>query len=277
MPGIPRFAARWIGKAKRVAGFPDVCFAQIPSSKTANYVVIFSTSETSLDGLTPTAHTYTSTGPVSDNLAGTSSYGGTWNYSYAGVRAVLTTRTLDLQRLDESKKALVVRAYNQHGRLVSNHNVDANHNREAVLQQVMADIQHEVVERTELKRMAAPLSVYYINCDVDSPGPSSQVTSKDPPPAQANPRPTPPPPLPTLEFWSSPADADIFLDGDYVGRTPFTTAVPSGEHILLIRKTDYGAWQRKIQVDTGVRKVSAYLERKFLNLTTGQPPETSAK
>ena len=82
VPAIPKFAAKWIGKAKHVEGFPDMCLAQIPSSKTANYVVIFSTTEASFDGLTPSAHTYTSTGPLSGNFAGVSSYGGTWNYSY---------------------------------------------------------------------------------------------------------------------------------------------------------------------------------------------------
>ena len=278
VPAIPKFAAKWIGKARHVEGYPDLCLAQIPSSKTASYVVIFSTTEASFDGLTPTAHTYTSTGPVSGNLAGASSYGGTWNYSYVGMPPVPTTSTLDLQRVDESKKVLVVRAYNQQGRQVAHHNVDANHNRESVLQQVMADIHQATVEKAEQKRMAAPLSVYYINCDVDSPGPVSLMAANDPSPAQADPKPTPAsPPLPTLEFWSNPAGADIFLDGGYLGRTPFTSAVLPGEHLVMIRKTDYGAWQRKIQVVTGARKVSAYLERKFLNLPVGQLQDNATK
>src|SRR5271165_5044365 len=230
VPAIPKFAAKWIGKAKHVEGYSHMCLAQIPSSKTANYVVIFSTTEASFDGLTPTAHTYTSTGPVSANLAGASSYGGTWNYSYVGIPSVPTTSTLDLQRVDESKNVLVVRAYNQQGRQVSHHNVDAGHNREKVLQQVMVEIHQEIAEKPEQKRMAAPLSVYYINCDVDSPGAASLVAVTDAPPAQADPKPTPvSPPLPTVEFWSSPAGADIFIDGGYLGRTPFTSAVLPGE------------------------------------------------
>ena len=253
--------------------------SQIPSSKTANYVVIFSITEANFDGLTPTAHTYTSSGPVSANLVGASSYGGTWNYSYTGMPPVPTTGTLDLLRLDNSKKVLVVRAYDQHGRQVSHHNVDADHNRENVLQQVMADIHHAPVEKLDLKRMAAPLSVYYVNCDVDSPGPSSLIAANDPPVATANAKPTPypPPPLPTLEFWSNPAGADIFLDGGYLGRTPFTTTVLPGEHLVVIRKADFGAWQRKIQLSEGPRRVNAYLERKFLNLPSPQPPDSAAK
>jgi hypothetical protein len=278
VPAIPKFAAKWIGKAKHVEGYPDMCLAQIPSSKTANYVVVFSTKEASFDGLAPTAHTYTSTAPMSGSLAGGSSYGGTWNYSYVGMPPVPTTGTLDLQRVDESKKVLVVRAYNQQGRQVSHQNVDGDHNRESVLQQVMADIHREIVEKPEQKRMAAPLSVYYVNCDVDSPGPALQMAANDPPPVHADSKPVPlPPPLPTVEFWSNPAGADIFLDGEYLGRTPFTSAVHPGEHSVVIRKTEYGAWQRKIQVATGARKVTAYLERKFLTLPSSQPQDTAAK
>ena len=270
VPAIPKFAAKWIGKTKHVQGYPDLCLAQIPSSKTANYVAVFSTTEASFDGLTPTAHTYTSTGPVSGNLAGASGYGGTWNYSYTGMPPMPATSTLDLQRVDESRRVLVVRAYNQQGRQVSHHNVDANHNRESVLQQVMVDIHQAVVEKPEQKRVAAPLSVYYINCDVDSPGPASLMAANDPPPARADPKPTPPPPpLPTIQFWSNPAGADIFLDDGYIGTTPFTSPVLPGEHTVVIRKTDFGQWQRKVRVVTGARKVSAYLERKFLNLPVG--------
>ncbi len=278
VPAVPKFAAKWIGKKYHYDEHPELCLSQIPSSRTANYVVIFAITEASFDGLTPTAHTYTSTGPVSGSLAGASSYGGTWNYSYTGMPPVPTTGTLELLRVDNSKKVLVVRAYDQHGRQVSHHNVDSDHNREKVLQQVLADIHQAPVEKPDLKRLAAPLSVYYVNCDVDSPGPSSLVGANDPPSAQADPKPAPrPPPLPTLEFWSNPAGADIFLDGGYLGRTPFTSTVLPGDHVVVIRKADYATWQRKILVSEGQRRVNAYLERKFLNLPASPPPDSAAK
>ena len=124
VPAIPKFAAKWIGKTKHIAGYPELCLAQIPSTSTANFLVIFATSDSSFDGLTPSAHTYTSTGPMSGDLA-SSSYGGTWNYSYLGTGPSATTSSIDLQRVDSSRKMLEVRAYDQQGRQLSRYSVDA--------------------------------------------------------------------------------------------------------------------------------------------------------
>ena len=272
VPAIPKFAAKWIGKTKHIEGYPEMCLSQIPSSRTANYVVIFATSESSFDGLTPTAHTYTSTTPLVSGSPGPVSYGGTWSYSYTGRLPLPTTSSLDLLRIDDSKKTLVLRAYNQQGRLLSHYNVDADHNREKLLETVLGDIHRDVPERVDQKHVAAPLSVYYVNCDVDSPGPSSMVAANASPPSHADPKPAPPPAppsLPALQFWSDPAGADIFVDGGYLGRTPFTSNVRPGEHVVMMQKVEYGVWQRKIQVTAGERKVGAILERKFLNLAPG--------
>jgi hypothetical protein len=273
VPAIPRFAGKWIGKKYHVKGYPGLCLSQIPSSSTANYVVIFSTSDASFDELTPSAHTYSSTGPLSGSPASVSSYGGTWNYSYTAGLPGDTTSSIDPQKADVSRESLVLRAYNQQGRLVSHYSVDGNHSREKLLEQVIADIQDDKVETSTNKRIAAPLSVYYVNCDVDSPIPASQVASTGPPiPAmerESMPKLTPVPA--TLDFWSNPAGADIYLDGSYIGKSPFTASVVPGEHVVIMRKPDFGAWSRKIQVAAGSRRIAAYLERKFLTLPAGQP------
>jgi len=274
VPAIPKFAAKWIGKKYHFEAHPELCLSQIPSSSTANYVVILSTSDASFAGLTPTAHTYTSAGPQFGNLAGVSSYGGTWNYAYSSNLPAGTTSTLDLQRIDASKKVLFLRAYDQRGRQVAHYSVDADHNRERLLESVMADIYRDSVERPSQMHLPAPLSVYYVNCDVDAPGAESLKASTAPqaplaPPVDPKPV-APPPPPPTLDFWSNPAGADVYLDGSYAGKTPFTATVAPGEHVIVVRKQDYGSWQRKVQVVTGARKVSAYLERKFVNLGSGQ-------
>ena len=271
VPTIPKFAAKWIGKKYHVEGHPELCLSQIPSSSTANYVVIFSTTDLSFEGLTPSAHTYSSTGPLSGNPAGVSSYGGTWNYSYTRALPPGTTSSIDLLRVDASKKVLVIRVYDQKGRQLSRYSVDSDHSREKLLEQMIVDIQRDPVEKPAQKRMAAPLSVYYVNCDVDSPTPASQVASIDPPVAAKDPQPKPAPPPPaTLDFSSNPAGADIYLDGNYVGKSPFSAVVAPGEHVVLMRKSEFGTWQRKIQVAAGPRKVTAYLERKFLTLPSGQ-------
>ena len=273
VPAIPKFAGKWIGKKYHFEGHPELCLSQIPSSSTANYVVIFSISESSFDGLTPSAHTYTSTGPLSGNVAGVSSYGGTWNYSYTRALPPGTTSSIDLQKVDASKKVLVVRAYNQQGRVVSHYSVDADHSREKSLEQVITDIHRDIVEAPAHNRVAAPLSVYYVNCDVDSPTQASQMASTEPAVTSKEPVPTSKltPPLASLDFWSNPAGADIYLDGSYIGKSPFATIVAPGEHVVQMRKPEFGTWQRKIQVTAGPRRVPAYLERKFLTLSAGQP------
>jgi hypothetical protein len=65
-----------------------------------------------------------------------------------------------------------------------------------------------------------------------------------------------------LDFWSSPAGADIFVDGAYVGKTPYSFAVEPGQHTIALRKKDGGTWQRKMVVEAGQRKVGANLEQK---------------
>jgi PEGA domain len=69
-----------------------------------------------------------------------------------------------------------------------------------------------------------------------------------------------------LDIWSSPAGADIFLDGGYVGKTPYSLVVPRGEHTVTLRKKDFGTWQRKVLVDAGQRRVGANLEQKTATL-----------
>jgi hypothetical protein len=86
--------------------------------------------------------------------------------------------------------------------------------------------------------------------------------------------PTPPAPAPkdhpgsqaVLDFWSSPTGADIFVDGGYVGKTPYSLAVTPGQHTISLRKKDFGTWQRKMLVEAGKRKVGASLEQKSLAL-----------
>ena len=74
VPAIPKFAAKWIDKKLQKQDYRSLCFSQIPSSSANNYVVIFSTSEAMFEGLTPSAHTYTSTAPEAGNVTKASSY-----------------------------------------------------------------------------------------------------------------------------------------------------------------------------------------------------------
>jgi hypothetical protein len=70
----------------------------------------------------------------------------------------------------------------------------------------------------------------------------------------------------TLDFWSNPVGADIYLDGAYIGKTPYSQIVPPSDHSIVIRKKDFAPWQRKLSLSGGSRRIAAYLEQKTLTL-----------
>jgi hypothetical protein len=63
-----------------------------------------------------------------------------------------------------------------------------------------------------------------------------------------------------LQISSVPADADIEIDGNFVGNTPSTVAVAAGQHQLIVKKSNYKPWEKKITVTTGQISVNAVLE-----------------
>ncbi len=63
-----------------------------------------------------------------------------------------------------------------------------------------------------------------------------------------------------LHISSTPTDADIEIDGNFVGDTPSTVGVAAGQHQLVVKKSDYKPWQKKIAVSSGQIRVDAVLE-----------------
>jgi len=59
---------------------------------------------------------------------------------------------------------------------------------------------------------------------------------------------------------STPAGADIELDGAFVGSTPSTIAVTAGEHTITLKKSGFTPWERKIKVTGGKIQISADLQ-----------------
>lgn len=273
VPDVPKFASKWIAGKQKQHAYPGLCFSQIPSANANNYIVVLSSSEQGFEGLVPAAHTYTSATPASGSAAAISSYGGTWSYAYVGVTPPATTSTTDLGR-DDKPKSLYARAYNQEGHVIGRYAPAGGwFTRDKLLDNIVAAINSDTPPAVKQKPNAAALSVYYVNCDVDQSSPhAALVNAADPPaaaPAQASApapsKPAPPPP-PTLEVWSNPAGADIYVDGNYVGRTPYSATVPPGEHTVILRKKDFGSYERKVQLETGKLKVGAYLEQRTLTL-----------
>ena len=54
-----------------------------------------------------------------------------------------------------------------------------------------------------------------------------------------------------LSVSSTPAGADIELDGSFVGNTPSDLAVAEGEHTIQITKAGFAPWERKLKITGG--------------------------
>jgi hypothetical protein len=63
-----------------------------------------------------------------------------------------------------------------------------------------------------------------------------------------------------IDVTSTPAGAEIELDGNFVGSTPSTIGVSAGDHTITLKKNGYKPWERKIKVTSGKTAVAAELE-----------------
>lgn len=64
-----------------------------------------------------------------------------------------------------------------------------------------------------------------------------------------------------ISVSSTPANADIEVDGNYVGSTPSVIDVTPGEHSVAIKKSGYKSWERNLKVTGGSIHVAAELEK----------------
>jgi PEGA domain len=78
-----------------------------------------------------------------------------------------------------------------------------------------------------------------------------------------------------ISFTSSPADAEVNVDGEYWGSTPITnlTRLSAGPHTIVVKKVGYQPWERKITLALGDdRTISAELQA---NPSDGNKPRIS--
>jgi hypothetical protein len=59
---------------------------------------------------------------------------------------------------------------------------------------------------------------------------------------------------------STPANADIALDGSFVGNTPSQIDVTPGDHMLTVSKSGFKPWERKFKATGGSVNINAELE-----------------
>jgi hypothetical protein len=64
-----------------------------------------------------------------------------------------------------------------------------------------------------------------------------------------------------VTFTSTPVNADIEVDGNFVGNTPSTVQMTVGQHSIVIKKTGYKNWERNMKVSGGEINLAAELEK----------------
>lgn len=62
-----------------------------------------------------------------------------------------------------------------------------------------------------------------------------------------------------MDFTSTPAGADIEIDGKFVGSTPSSVTVVPGDHDVAVKKSGFVAWDRKVTVSSGHININAEL------------------
>lgn len=55
----------------------------------------------------------------------------------------------------------------------------------------------------------------------------------------------------SVEFRSVPAGARVTVDGYFLGKTPMTTQIPLGKHLVSIAKWGYQSWEHELNVTAG--------------------------
>jgi hypothetical protein len=63
-----------------------------------------------------------------------------------------------------------------------------------------------------------------------------------------------------VDISSTPPNADIEVDGSFVGNTPSSIAVLGGEHTVKISKSGYKPWERRVTTSKGAARIVAELE-----------------
>jgi len=64
-----------------------------------------------------------------------------------------------------------------------------------------------------------------------------------------------------LDVSSTPAGADIEIDGAFAGSTPSSLSLSTVDHTVAVKKNGYKAWERKIKITGGNINLAAELEK----------------
>ena len=62
-----------------------------------------------------------------------------------------------------------------------------------------------------------------------------------------------------LDISSTPPGADIEIDGKFVGSTPSSITLTPGDHDVVVKKSGFSAWNKKVSISSGHINLSAEL------------------
>jgi PEGA domain/PDZ domain len=291
-PLFPDFVTHWW--KKNAKNYPGVCLSSKPSPTARNYLMVFSTSEGYYSGLMPTTHTYTSTSSTTFSANGSASdqYGNLWNYTATGD-AQTTTATTVKENVPYTDRAvgLFVRAYDSTGRIIrsdghlyrSRTGGDASNTAGYNIGSALTNIN----ARGRMLKSA----LFAVSSDQDAPLPLPRteeakvqtISAIQAPPTTAvgatattahtdggkrdsadagkstnNLAPSMSEAI--AEISSDPPGADIEIDGSFVGSTPSSVGIATGEHTVRVSRNGYKQWQRTLRSSTGNIKIAAELE-----------------
>jgi len=75
----------------------------------------------------------------------------------------------------------------------------------------------------------------------------------------------PPPRLATVSLQSEPMDAEVLVDGDFRGTTPFSLKLSAGTYTIEMRRDGFEPWSRELVVvggdDTRVKAILVPIAR----------------
>jgi hypothetical protein len=63
-----------------------------------------------------------------------------------------------------------------------------------------------------------------------------------------------------LDLSSTPPDAEIEIDGNFVGHTTSIVGVSAGDHQVIVKKRGYQRWKKRMVVTSGRIRIHADLE-----------------
>ncbi len=76
----------------------------------------------------------------------------------------------------------------------------------------------------------------------------------------------------SLTIDSTPAGADIEIDGAFVGSTPSTITVDPGSHQVVVKKKGFNDWSKTLNVTGGTIHLNADLEKSISQPPVSVPP-----